>query len=136
MLEGESDITRHAPFVDMRLRIWLMSFVIVRTNSSSIPTTISNDTYVFLSTDGAVTRDSSHAATGGMVRDHDENWIMGFTRFLRVCTPFEAEVWSILDGILILLSKGYRRAIILTDNLEVFQILFDLNIEDSGITVL
>ncbi|MBA0817274.1 hypothetical protein Gohar_001854, partial [Gossypium harknessii] len=61
---------------------------------------------------------------------------MGFTRFLGVCSPFEAEVWSILNGFLILLNKGYRRAIILTDNLEVAQILTDLDLEDSGITML
>ncbi|KAH1064184.1 hypothetical protein J1N35_029171 [Gossypium stocksii] len=54
----------------------------------------------------------------------------------RVCSSFEAEVWSILDGILILLNKGYRRAIIQTDNLEVAQNLTNLSLEDSGITVL
>ncbi|MBA0755514.1 hypothetical protein Gogos_005601, partial [Gossypium gossypioides] len=43
---------------------------------------------------------------------------------------------GILDGILILLNKGYRRVIILTDNLGVVQILSDLNLKDSGITVL
>ncbi|KAH1091625.1 hypothetical protein J1N35_018882 [Gossypium stocksii] len=54
----------------------------------------------------------------------------------RVCCPFEAELWGILDGILILLNKGYRQAIIMTDNLEVAQILEDLDLEDSGIAVL
>ncbi|MBA0560243.1 hypothetical protein Golob_017154 [Gossypium lobatum] len=83
-----------------------------------------------------VARDLGYAATGGMVRDHYGNWIVGFTRFLRVCSPFEAEVWSILDRIFILLNKGYRRAIILTDNVEVVQILTNLNLEDSRITVL
>ncbi|MBA0761038.1 hypothetical protein Gotri_023740, partial [Gossypium trilobum] len=61
----------------------------------------SDDTWVYLSTDGAVARDSGYAATGGM----------GF-------------------------NKGYRRIIIMTDNLEVAQILTDMDLEDSGITVL
>ncbi|MBA0660631.1 hypothetical protein Goklo_012619 [Gossypium klotzschianum] len=66
---------------------------------------------VYLSTDGAVVRDSGYAATGSVARDHDRNWIVGFTRFLGVCSPspFKAEVWGILDGILILLNKGYSR---------------------------
>ncbi|KAH1131744.1 hypothetical protein J1N35_003122 [Gossypium stocksii] len=85
---------------------------------------------------GALARDSGFAATGGVVRDQDGNWIVGYNRFLGLCSPFEAEIWSILDGILILLNKGHRRAIILTNNLEVAQILSDLNLEDSGITVL
>ncbi|MBA0758007.1 hypothetical protein Gotri_021044 [Gossypium trilobum] len=57
-------------------------------------------------------------------------------RLQGVCSPFEAEVWGILDGILIFLNKGYRRIIIMTDNLEVAQNLADLDLEDSGITVL
>ncbi|MBA0635447.1 hypothetical protein Godav_029182, partial [Gossypium davidsonii] len=59
-----------------------------------------------LSTDGAVTRDSGYAATGGVARDQNGNWI------------------------------GYKQIIIMTDNLEVAQILNDMNLEDSGITVL
>ncbi|KAH1045831.1 hypothetical protein J1N35_036615 [Gossypium stocksii] len=72
----------------------------------------------------------------GVVKDQDENWIVGYTRFLGVCSPFEAEVWSILDGLLTFLNKGYRRATILTDNVEVAQNMMDLSLEDSGIGVL
>ncbi|KAH1047396.1 hypothetical protein J1N35_038180 [Gossypium stocksii] len=74
--------------------------------------------------------------SGGVARDQDGNWIVGFSRFLGICSPFEAEIWSILDGILILLSKGYRRTFITTDNLEVVQTLTNMDLEDSGITVL
>ncbi|MBA0726178.1 hypothetical protein Golax_002025 [Gossypium laxum] len=95
-----------------------------------------DDTWVFLSIDGAVARDSGYAATGGVARNQDGNWIVGFNLFLGMCSPFEAEVWAILDGILILLNKGYKRITIFTNNLEVAQILNDMNLEDSGITVL
>ncbi|KAH1129460.1 hypothetical protein J1N35_000838 [Gossypium stocksii] len=113
---------------------WLGNYT--KTIPNSAPNSTLNDSYVFLSTDGAVAPNSGHAATGGVVRDRDGNWIMGFTHFLGVYTPFEVEVWSILDGILILLNKGYRRAIILTNNLEVSPILTDSNMVDFGITVL
>ncbi|KAK5836136.1 hypothetical protein PVK06_011891 [Gossypium arboreum] len=85
---------------------------------------------------GVVVRDSEYAAIGGVVRDHDGNWIVGFTHFLGVCSLFVAEFWTILDGILILLNKGYKQAIIMTDNLEVTQNLTNLDLEDLGITVL
>ncbi|MBA0732595.1 hypothetical protein Gogos_016671, partial [Gossypium gossypioides] len=80
-----------------------------RNNPSSNSANNLDDTWVFLSTDRAMARDSGYAATRGV---------------------------SIIDGILILLNKGYRRAIILTDNLKVAQILSDLDLEDSEITVL
>ncbi|PPS13942.1 hypothetical protein GOBAR_AA06637 [Gossypium barbadense] len=95
-----------------------------------------NHQKVFLSTDGAVARAFGCAASGGVARDHDGNWIVGFSRFLGYCSPFEAEVWGILDEILILLNKGYRKISLLTDNLEIVQVLSDLNLEDFGITVL
>ncbi|MBA0726180.1 hypothetical protein Golax_002025, partial [Gossypium laxum] len=85
-----------------------------------------DDTWVFLSIDGAVARDSGYAATGGVARNQDGNWIVGFNLFLGMCSPFEAEVWAILDGILILLNKGYKRITIFTNNLEVAQILNDM----------
>ncbi|MBA0725059.1 hypothetical protein Golax_021678, partial [Gossypium laxum] len=103
-------------------------------NQSSNFTNNSNHTWVYLSAGGAVGRDFGYAATGGAAHDHDENWIVGFTRFLGVCFPFEVEVWGILDGILILLNRGYARIIIMTDNLEVTQNLTALDLEDSEIT--
>ncbi|MBA0599854.1 hypothetical protein Gorai_006055, partial [Gossypium raimondii] len=105
-------------------------------NQSSNFTNNLNHTWVYLSAGGAVGRDSGYAATGGMAHDHDENWIVGFTRFLGVCSLFEVEVWGILDEILILLNRGYTRNIIMTDNLEVTQNLIALDLEDSEITVL
>ncbi|KAH1074553.1 hypothetical protein J1N35_026881 [Gossypium stocksii] len=80
--------------------------------------------------------DSGFVASGGVVWDHDGKRIIGFTHFLGVWSPFKAELWGILDGILILLNKGCRWAIIITDNLKVVQNLEDLDLEDSGIAVL
>ncbi|KAG8494998.1 hypothetical protein CXB51_012747 [Gossypium anomalum] len=83
-----------------------------------------------------VARDSRYAATGGVARDHERNWIVGFSRFLGVCSPFKVEVWGILDGILILFNMGLRKISILSDNLEVAQVLSQLALEESGIIVL
>ncbi|MBA0627129.1 hypothetical protein Godav_004678 [Gossypium davidsonii] len=70
-----------------------------------------------------------------MLRYQGGNWILGFNRYLGKCLSFEVELWSILDGLLILLSKGYRQATIQTDNIDVVQTLNDIGLEDSGITL-
>ncbi|KAA3479950.1 reverse transcriptase [Gossypium australe] len=106
------------------------------TGQSSCSYNYSEDNWVHLFTDGAVCSNSGIAASGGVVRDHEGNWIMGFNRFLGVCSPFEVEIWGILDGIFILLNKGYRRISIVTDNLEVVQNLSAPNSRDSGIAVI
>ncbi|KAA3478810.1 Beta-glucosidase 46 [Gossypium australe] len=74
---------------------------------------ITENTWVIMSADGAVARDTGHAAAGGVIRNKDENWIMGFGHFL-----------------------GYRKGIIQTDNCEVAQALTDMIMEEQGITVL
>ncbi|KAA3472023.1 reverse transcriptase [Gossypium australe] len=98
--------------------------------------TTSKDNWVILSTDGAVNNTTGAAAAGGVARDHEGNWITGFNRYLGNCSPMEAEIWGIMDGILILLNKGFRRITITSDNLEAIQNLASLNTGDSGIAVL
>ncbi|KAK5795464.1 hypothetical protein PVK06_036732 [Gossypium arboreum] len=60
-----------------------------------------------------------NASAGGILWDQLGNWILGFNRYLGKCSPFEAELWDILDRLLVMLNKGYRRATIQTDNLDV-----------------
>ncbi|MBA0636274.1 hypothetical protein Godav_025193, partial [Gossypium davidsonii] len=92
--------------------------------------------WVHLFSDGAVERATGKASAGGAIRDMEGNWIVGFNHFLGNCTPFEAELWGILNGILVMLKKGYKRATIQTDNLEVIKALIEKEMEDSGITIL
>ncbi|MBA0582413.1 hypothetical protein Gorai_024561, partial [Gossypium raimondii] len=56
--------------------------------------------WVHLFSNGAVERDSGKAAAGGVIQNMDSNWILGFSHYLGNCTPFEAELWGILDGFL------------------------------------
>lgn len=62
--------------------------------------------------DGAMTTTTGQAVTGGVVRDLDSNWILGFNYFLGNCNPLEAELWGIMDGVLIMLKNGYKKATI------------------------
>ncbi|MBA0630284.1 hypothetical protein Godav_002399 [Gossypium davidsonii] len=83
----------------------------------------SNEKWVHLFSNGVVARNSESALASGVVHDLGDKWILGFTRYLGSCTPFEAKLWGILDGLLILLNKGYKCATIQTDNLEVVNAL-------------
>ncbi|XP_052886977.1 uncharacterized protein LOC128295438 [Gossypium arboreum] len=61
-----------------------------RPNSSVILHHFSQD-LVYLFTDRAVARASGNASAGGMVRDRDGSWILGFKHYLgRCCSPLEA----------------------------------------------
>ncbi|MBA0812511.1 hypothetical protein Gohar_026477, partial [Gossypium harknessii] len=88
------------------------------------------------SDDEVVARDTRNASAGGMLWGQLGNWIMGFNRYLGKCSPFEAELWGILDELFLLLNEGYKRETIQTDNLDMVQALTDIGLEDSGITLL
>ncbi|MBA0806066.1 hypothetical protein Gohar_005538 [Gossypium harknessii] len=51
--------------------------------------------WVHLFIDGVVVNDNGHVSTGGVIRYHHGNWILGFTRYLGRCSVFEAELWGI-----------------------------------------
>lgn len=61
--------------------------------------------WVHLFSDGAVERVTRNAFASGVLCDQAGNWILRYNRSLGSCTPFEAEFWGILDGLLILLTK-------------------------------
>ncbi|MBA0705947.1 hypothetical protein Golax_018095 [Gossypium laxum] len=58
-----------------------------------------------------------------VLRDQNGNWILGYNHYLGKCTVFEVELWGILDGIFILLSKSFNKVTIQIDNLEVVRAL-------------
>ncbi|KAA3453419.1 reverse transcriptase [Gossypium australe] len=95
-----------------------------------------SDNWVFLYSDGVVAKDSKNGATDGVVRDRDGNWVLGYTHYLRKCSPLEAELWSILDGVFILINRGYKKIKIRSDNLEVVRILSTKDMADSGSTLI
>lgn len=96
----------------------------------------SKERWVHLFVDGAMERDTEKSTTGGVIRDMDGNWILRFNHYLGSCTLFEAELQGILDGVLVILGKGYKRATIRMDRLEVVKTLTEKDIKDLGITVL
>lgn len=91
--------------------------------------------WVHLFFNGVVERVTASVVARDVLLDKDSNWILRYNRFLGNCTPFETKLWGILDGLLILLRKWYKRATVQIDNLEVIEALTNKGMEDSSITV-
>ncbi|MBA0767210.1 hypothetical protein Gotri_016132 [Gossypium trilobum] len=62
-------------------------------------------------------------ATGGIVRNHNGEWIISYNRLLGSCSVFDAELWDILDGLGILIDGGYDHVRIQADSLEVAKVI-------------
>ncbi|MBA0634912.1 hypothetical protein Godav_025526, partial [Gossypium davidsonii] len=75
--------------------------------------------WICLSSGCLVKVDISFAVVGGVLRDQNENWILGYNRYLEFCSVSEVELWGIMDGSLLLLERSYDNVIIQIDNMEV-----------------
>ncbi|KAH1080063.1 hypothetical protein J1N35_019824 [Gossypium stocksii] len=56
---------------------------------------------------------------GGLVRDHNSEWIFNFYKYLGSCNVLEIKLWGILDGLNLSLDQGFRCILIQTDRHEV-----------------
>ncbi|MBA0798002.1 hypothetical protein Gohar_008641 [Gossypium harknessii] len=62
---------------------------------------------------------------GGLLRDRNKTWIVGFTRYLGNCKVIDSELWGILDGLQITLDRSFRKVIIRTNNLEAVNLIHE-----------
>ncbi|MBA0849375.1 hypothetical protein Goshw_015210 [Gossypium schwendimanii] len=79
--------------------------------------------WVHLYMNGLVRNDASFAAIGGIVWDRSREWLFGFNRYLGRCSMFDVEVWGILDGLTLLLNRGYENVLIQSDCLEAIKVI-------------
>lgn len=57
--------------------------------------------WVKLNTDGSFIGNPGLAGCGGLMRDHNERWIKGFTRSLGQASSVEAKLWALRDGLML-----------------------------------
>ncbi|MBA0811377.1 hypothetical protein Gohar_003280 [Gossypium harknessii] len=71
----------------------------------------------------AVNLSTGYAFTGGVIRNHQGNWIMGFNHSLGMYSVFYAKLWGILDGLTLLQDRDFNKIFIHTNSLEVVHAL-------------
>ncbi|MBA0800863.1 hypothetical protein Gohar_011275, partial [Gossypium harknessii] len=92
--------------------------------------------WVLLNSDGIVKLDLGIGAAGGVVCDRNGDWIFGYDRHLGQCSVFNAELWGILDGLMLLQKQGYKKVVIQSDNLQVVKAIQDNLLEDSNLVLI
>lgn len=79
--------------------------------------------WVCLNSDDAVKSNRNFAGCGGLIRDHEGNWLVGFTKKLGVCSPFIAELWGLYKGIKLCLCNNWYSVVVQIDAAEVVNVL-------------
>ena len=60
-----------------------------------------------LNIDGSAQGNSGLAGGGGVLRDDQGNWVLGYSRKIGRTTSFLAELWALRDGLHLCLSKNH-----------------------------
>ncbi|MBA0768016.1 hypothetical protein Gotri_016861, partial [Gossypium trilobum] len=92
--------------------------------------------WVLLNSDGIVKLDLGIGAAGEVVCDSNGDWIFGYDRNLGQCSVFDAELWGILDGLMLLQKQCYKKVVIQFDNLQVVKAIQDNLLEDSNLVLI
>ena len=77
---------------------------------------------VQIDVDGSV-RHQFEAACGGVIRNSEGHWLMGFCKSLGVHSVIEAELIAILLGLKLAYQMGLQKILLYSDSLDVVNIL-------------
>ncbi|KAL4318563.1 hypothetical protein GQ457_18G005180 [Hibiscus cannabinus] len=78
--------------------------------------------WITLNTDGVVSS-SGHGAVGGLLRNADGSWVMGFSRAIWMTNSLHAELWAIHDGLVFAWALGINQIHLQSDNLLAVNLL-------------
>ncbi|XP_039044472.1 uncharacterized protein LOC120183949 [Hibiscus syriacus] len=76
-----------------------------------------------LNTNGAVHKISSNGSVGGLIRNMNGDWIIGFNKPVEISTPLQDELWGILEGLHLALSHNIERLQCQTDSAEALKLV-------------
>ncbi|KAK8491833.1 hypothetical protein V6N11_069687 [Hibiscus sabdariffa] len=76
-----------------------------------------------LNTDDSRCNTTGRASYGGVLRNVKGDWIMGFSRFIGVCSTLEVEIWGVLEGLNYAWHLGYRKLEVELESLSAVRIL-------------
>ncbi|CAL1392568.1 unnamed protein product [Linum trigynum] len=86
--------------------------------------------WVTLNSEGSVNPESSHAAAGGLIRDHIGRCLAAFTMNLGICSVTRAELRGVAEGLQLAWDLGFRRVKVQLDSRCALQILQSPHRED------
>ena len=71
-----------------------------------MPIAIPSAGWLKLNTNGSLLINQGLAREGGIIRDEDDNWVMGFSRKIRNTTSFLVKMWNLVDELIICLNQN------------------------------
>lgn len=70
-----------------------------------------SNNWICLNTDGSVRLKDVFVIIGGLLRNKNGWWIIGFNMYLDNCAILDYDLWGILDGLKLTLNRGFERVL-------------------------
>lgn len=75
-----------------------------------------------LNTDGVIF-ETNIVDHGGLIRNHNGQWIVGYSKYLGICNTLKPKMWSVWEGILVANAKALIKLRFKWTNSEVYKLL-------------
>ena len=79
--------------------------------------------WVKLNTDGSSLGNPGLAGGGGLIRDEEGAWVVGFARNIGISSSFIAELWALRDGLMICVHRNFNAIEVEVDARVVIDVL-------------
>ncbi|KAK9035664.1 hypothetical protein V6N11_077698 [Hibiscus sabdariffa] len=91
--------------------------------------------WICLNVDGTVLPSTNMGSAGGLVRDTDGRWLLGFYKFMGIISPLCVELWAIYVGLRVAWDNGFEYVQVQSDCLEAVKLLLDHNRDCSSLSL-
>ncbi|KAE8724718.1 hypothetical protein F3Y22_tig00009942pilonHSYRG00148 [Hibiscus syriacus] len=86
-----------------------------------------------LNVDGAVSTQTGVGTTGGVFRDCEGSWLLGFSKTIGMAQLLQTELWAIYIGLQVAWEQGFELLLIQTDSLQAVHLLEAKNALSSSL---
>ncbi|KAE8729300.1 hypothetical protein F3Y22_tig00003721pilonHSYRG00093 [Hibiscus syriacus] len=88
--------------------------------------------WICVNTDGAISSTTHFSFAGGVLRDSEGVWILGFQQGLGFYSPLDSELWGIYTSLHLAWNLGFREVLVQSDCLEVIKLVEDPHSTESS----
>ena len=76
-----------------------------------------------MNTDGSSFKNPGLAGGGGLIRDEEGAWIVGFARSIGISSSFIVGLWALRDGLLLYLHRNFNVVEVDSDAKDVIDVI-------------
>ncbi|MBA0625843.1 hypothetical protein Godav_003593 [Gossypium davidsonii] len=84
--------------------------------------------------DGSIPKHTSSAAVGGMIRDHEGNWLFGFGMRIGRYGIFQTEARALYEGLVVAWHEGFRQIEVESDNAILIDVVSNRYVVGSNLS--